>query len=298
MSVFRQILVPLDGSILSEASLAPAALLADRFDACVTLLHVIEKDAPEEVHHDRHLTTARAAQEYLEATAASAFSDRTTVRTHVHDVPVSDVALGIVEHAVIEFKADLIITCTHGRGGVRDLIIGSIAQRVVAQGRLPLLLIKPVPLAFDVKRILVPLDPDSVHDHSLEPSAVLALALPASLELLSVVPTTETQAGEEAVTSLLMPITAQAVLQLREEQAGEHLQQHVEALQERGLAASSTVVRGEPAAQILRASEGRSIDLIVLSTHRKAGLGAFWSKSVAPRVAQAAKKPVLLMPLE
>ena len=37
--------------------------------------------------------------------------------------------------------------------------------------------------------------------------------------------------------------------------------------------------------------------MMILSTHRKAGLGAFWARSVAPKVAQKTKTPLLLIPL-
>ena len=107
-----------------------------------------------------------------------------------------------------------------------------------------------------------------------------------------------TLTGEEAATSSLMPMTAAALLQLREEQVSEHLKEHVEALELRGLVASALVARGDPVAQILGAAQRGDTDLIVLSTHRKTGLEAFWSKSVAPRVAQATRKPLMLLPLE
>ncbi len=56
--MFKHILVPLDGSKLAEAALPAAVSLAETLHAPVTLLHVIEQDAPEEVHRDRHLTDA------------------------------------------------------------------------------------------------------------------------------------------------------------------------------------------------------------------------------------------------
>ncbi len=294
--MLQRILVPLDGSRLSEASLPAAAAMAGRFDSQITLLHVIERDAPDEVHHERHLTTAQEAQAYLTDVAARAFSKGTTVETHVHDVPVSDVARSIVEHAA-EIHADLIVTCTHGQSGVRDLLVGTIAQRVVALGQCPLLLIKPDHPLSEIRRILVPLDPDSEHDAGLEPAVAIAQAFRAGLELLSVVPTIGTLTGEEAATSSLMPAAATALLELREERAAEHLEQHVQSLQEQGLLAAALVARGDPASRIVETAQQIDADMIVLSTHRKTGLQAFWSKSVAPRVAQATRKPLLLVPL-
>lgn len=296
--MFSRILVPLDGSRLSEASLPAAAQFGIRFDAQIILLHVIERDAPAEVHKDRHLTDPREASAYLADVAARAFAAGTRVESHVHDIPVADVARAIVEHAATEFQADFIVTCTHGRSGVRDLLYGSIAQRIVAQGRLPLLLIKPDRPDFETKKILVPLDPNSAHDASIEPAASVASAFHAELQLLSVIPTLGTLTGEEAATTSLMPITAQAMLDLQQEESNEHLQEHQDALRQRGLIATALTARGEPAAQIVQVADHGAADLIVLSTHRKTGLGAFWSKSVAPRVAQSTKKPLLLIPLD
>lgn len=296
--MFSRILVPLDGSRLSEASLPAAAQFARRFDSRIILLHVIERDAPAEIHKERHLTDASEASGYLAEVASRAFAEGSRVETHVHDVPVTDVARAIVEHAAREFQADFIVTCTHGRSGMRDLLYGSIAQRIVAQGRLPLLLIKPAPNPFEIRKVLVPLDPDSEHDAGIETAASVAAAFDAELQLLSVIPTLGTLTGEEAATTSLMPITAQAMLDLRQEQSDQHLDEHHKALRQRGLVSTVLTARGEPAAQIVQVADRGESDLIVLSTHRKTGLGAFWSKSVAPRVAQSTRKPLLLVPLE
>ncbi len=296
--MFGRLLVPLDGSKLSEASLPAAAAFAARFDAGIVLLHVIERDAPTHVHKERHLTDASEASGYLAELAARAFAPGLRVEYHVHDEPTDDVAQAIVRHAVLEFHADLIVTCTHGRSGVRDLLFGSIAQRIVGQGKLPLLAIKPGADKFEIRRILVPLDPDSAHDAGLEPAADVAAAFQAELQLLSVIPTLATLTGAEAATTSLLPMTAQAMLEFQQEQSDEHLREHQVILEQRGLAAIIQTARGEPVAQIVQAADQAPADLIVLSTHRKTGLGAFWSKSVAPRVAQSTRKPLLLVPLE
>jgi nucleotide-binding universal stress UspA family protein len=298
MSMFRSILVPLDGSALSEASLGAARLLATKFDSTVILLHVVEEGAPPEVHQERHLTGAEEAETYLAEVAKRAFPSSIRVERHVHAEPAVDVARSIVAHATAEFQPDLIVTCTHGRSGMRDLLFGSIAQQIVAQGKTPLLLIRPDSPDFRVTGILVPLDPDSLHDDGLKPAEVLAKAFHAELVLASVVPTYATLTGEQAATSSLMPATAQALLDLTEEHALDHLHEHLEALRGRGIACSATVVRGEPAAAIVKTAEGSAFDLIILSTHGKKGLGAFWSKSVAPKIVQGTKTPLLLIPLE
>jgi nucleotide-binding universal stress UspA family protein len=61
--------------------------------------------------------------------------------------------------------------------------------------------------------------------------------------------------------------------------------------------ASVEIARGDPASVIVKTAENTSTDLIILSTHRKKGMGAFWARSVAPKVAQKTKIPLLLIPL-
>jgi len=295
--MFKNILVPLDGSRLSEASLDSAAVLAKQLKSPVMLLHVIEQDAPTEVHKEHHLTTPDEAEAYLKGVAARAFPPGVKVETHVHSAPVSAVTSSIVEHAATEFKPDLIVTCTHGSSGVRDALFGSIAQQIVTQGGIPLLLIRPGSPPFQLSKILVPLDPDSKHDDAFPLAESLADSFHAEMHLLSVVPTFSTLVGEQAATSSLMPATTQAMLDLREENARNHLQEHVKALNAKGIRAIAEVARGDPAAAIMKTAKASHDDLIILSTHRKSGIDAFWARSVAPKVAQRTKTPLLLIPL-
>ena len=59
--MFKHLLVPLDGSRLSESALPAAAQIAARMGADLTLVHIVEKHAPAEVHSDRHLVSAEEA---------------------------------------------------------------------------------------------------------------------------------------------------------------------------------------------------------------------------------------------
>jgi len=185
--MFNQILVPLDGSQLAEAALAPAAILAIRLGVPVTLLHVIERSAPQMVHRERHLTDPEEARKYLEGVSRGAFPKEASLAWHVHDAAVEHVARSIVEHAS-EFQPVLIVMCSHGQGGVRDLLYGNIAQQIIALGSAPLLLVKPGSGPFKLERMLVPLDPDSLHDVSLPVAEELARLFQAELCLISVVP--------------------------------------------------------------------------------------------------------------
>ncbi len=297
--MFENILVPLDGSNLAETALAPAASLATTLGASIMLLHVIEKNAPQEVHHDRHLTKSGEARAYLRDVAARAFPPEVKVETHVHSAEVKDVADSIVEHTG-EFNPGLVLMCAHGKSGFRDLIFGGIAQQVLAATKTPLLLLQPKtaePHPFVVRRILVPLDSESLHDGSLPYAEQLAKAYGAELYLLTVIPTLGTLTGEKAAASVLLPTTATAFLDIKEQAAKEHLRVHLVELLKTGYQAKAEIARGDPAALIVETVEKVESDLVLLSTHCKAGLDAFWAHSVAPNVARRTRIPILFIPL-
>ena len=299
--MFKNILVPLDGSKLSEAAIPVAASLAKTLNTPVTLLHIIEKDAPQEIHKDHHITQADEASAYLEELAKRAFPVDVKVDWHVHTAAVKDVTASIVVHATTEFQPDLIVMCTHGKSGVRELLFGSIAQQVVAQGKTPLLLIKPnvdSPKTFKLDRILVPLDSGPVHDDSLPLTQELAKAYGAEIYLLTVIPTFSTVAGETAAASSLLPATTSAMLEINVENAEVDLQAHLDELKQAGFRGIAEITRGDPANEIVNLAEKLNADLMVLTTHRKAGTAAFWARSVAPNVTRRARVPILLIPLE
>jgi nucleotide-binding universal stress UspA family protein len=299
--MFKNILVPLDGSKLSEAAIPVAASLAKTLHTPVTLLHIIEKDASPEIHRDHHITQADEASAYLEGRARRAFPEGAKVDWHVHTAAVKDVAAGIVEHAMTEFRPDLIVMCTHGKSGVRDLLFGSIAQQVVAHGTTPLLLIKPdtdSSNTFKLDKILVPLDSGPVHDDSLPLTQELAKAYGAEIYLLTVIPTFSTVTGETAAASSLLPATTSALLEINVENAEVDLRAHLDELKRAGFQARAEIARGDPATEIVNLSERLNADLVVLSTHRKAGAAAFWARSVAPNATRKARVPILLIPLE
>ena len=297
--MFKHILLPLDGSKLAEAALPAAVSLAQTFNAPVTLLHVIEQDAPEAVHSDRHLTEAKEAEAYLANTAGRFFPAHAKVDWHVHTAAVEDVARSIVDHSADEFQPDLIILCSHGKGGMHDLLYGNIAQQVAAASGTPVLLIKPndAPARFKLEHILVPLDNESVHDAVLPRAVELAKAYQAELNLLCVIPTFGTLSGEQAAAGNLMPATATAYLDIAEEIALEHFQGHLDAFKKAHVPSTAEIARGDPASVIAKTAEKINADLILFGTHGRAGQDAFWNRSVAAAVARRTGIPLLLIPL-
>lgn len=297
--MFKHILVPLDGSKLAEAALPAARSLVKTFKAPVTLLHIIEQDAPQEIHRDRHLTEAGEANAYLARIAKRAFPPKSKVELHVHTAPVADVARSIVDHSSDELQPDLIILCSHGNSGMHELVFGNIAQEVAAASGTPVLLIKPgnSKSPFRLKHILVPLDNESVHDQALPMAEALAKAYASELNLVCVIPTLGTLAGEQAAVSNMLPATAAAYLDIAEEIAQEHFQGHLNAFEKEHLPATAEIARGDPATVIVKTADRLAADLIIFGTHGRVGLDAFWNRSVAANVARRTGIPILLIPL-
>ena len=299
--MFKHILVPLDGSGLAESVLPAADFLGRVLRAKITLIHIVEQDASPSVHGERHLTNVEEAEPYLAEVARRAFSSEVSVEFHVHTAATSDVARGIVEHQH-ELTPDLIVMCTHGRSGVRDLVFGRIAQQVVGSGRTPVLLMRPEGAAkerpFFCRTLLAPTDGTPKHEAGLNIAFALARAISSRLHLLSAVRTLGTLAGRHATTGRFMPGTTQAVLELAQTELEAYLQRQVSRFQAQGVSVSAEVRRGDPAAVIAATAAACEADIIVLATHGKAGLEAFWAHSVAAGVLAKTRRPLLLVPVK
>ena len=197
-----RVLVPLDGSHLAEGAVPIAARLAEACAADITLLHVIEKDAPSSVHGEPHLAEEAEAETYLTGVARRRLATSGgTVDHHVHEVPVGDVARSIAAHAD-EQGSDIVVVSTHGAGDLRRGLFGSIAQRVLQICRRPVLLVRTerapeVHPPFDPATIMVALDATAASEEALPPGEqARPSALDAQLRLVMVVPTLDTVGGE------------------------------------------------------------------------------------------------------
>jgi nucleotide-binding universal stress UspA family protein len=142
----RRLLVPLDGSVLGQAALPLAVELAQATGATLTLIRaepwLIEQmvpynltaAVPDQEQLDRDV--AEAAREYL-ATVRAVVPAGVGVDTVVVRGPA---ALHLVEYAERE-AVDLVVMSTHGRGGLRRLVLGSTADHMV-RAHLPVLLVR------------------------------------------------------------------------------------------------------------------------------------------------------------
>jgi nucleotide-binding universal stress UspA family protein len=299
-AMYKHILVPIDGSEMAEAALPAAAFLAEKLDARITLMHVIEKNAPSEVHGQRHLHSAPEAAAYLEEMARRYFPQHISVNCHVHTAEVDDVVASIVAHAD-ELSHDLVVMCSHGRGAALHLFLGSIAQSVISLDSRPVLITHPTEAGmaptFSCRHILVPLDGGYEHAQALPVSKSLARACAATLHLVTVIPNLATLSGDDAMASRVLPGTTSRLLEFSTQDAERYLHPLAEQLTADGFEASAHVMRGDPAKVIMDAAIKAQIDLIVLATHGKSGMDAFWAGSVTHKICSQSKVPLLLIPV-
>jgi nucleotide-binding universal stress UspA family protein len=294
--MFQRILIPLDGSSMAECALPVAAAFAERCGASLVLFHVVEKGASASVHGERHLQTQDEAQAYLDELSKQYSQRGLAIDNHVHEETEIDVPDNIIQHAV-ELEIDLVVMSAHGRSGLRDRFIGSIAQQVIQRGMIPVLFVRPemdfTQVKFPPERILVPLDGEGQHEQSLPAAQTLAESCGAVISLATVVPTPGTLSSERAGTGMLLPISTAAVLDLAERGAVDYLRDVVKKLIKQGIKANGQVLRGDTATMVLEVAE--KADLIIMATHGRTNWDAFWEESVTPKVMARTKIPILLV---
>jgi nucleotide-binding universal stress UspA family protein len=155
-----QILVPLDGSPLAEEALHPAVALARAWNAELALLQVVRPillsanptlPLPSPSAFDEDLTTMRRTQ-------AQDYIDDIVEELHEQGIRATGAAsLGwyaadsILQAARPERVAAIVIA-THGRGGLRRLALGSVADKLVRGADVPVLVYRPAGRAAAKKR--------------------------------------------------------------------------------------------------------------------------------------------------
>lgn len=296
--MYTRVLVPLDGSRLAEAVLPIVIRLATAYGATAVLLHIIERAAPATVHGERHLTAADEAALYLRQVADRLERQGVAVECHIHEVPEGDVARSIASHTA-ELRADLIVLCTHGRGGVRELLFGVIAQQALRQGVTPVLLARPAEdgsaPAFAPDRVLVPLDATRAAEAALAPATDLARRLRATLHLVMVVATQGTARGDALPAATMLPSATQAALDLQQRDAQAYLDQLAASLRAPHLPVTTEVRRGDVTASLAAEAAEPGVGLVVVATHGRGGLQAIWAGSVTAALLGRTRNPILLL---
>jgi nucleotide-binding universal stress UspA family protein len=282
--MYTKILVPLDGSRLAEQILPYAGFIAERFAIPVELLRI----------DDSGDLTRSKADEYLKEIGNWAFP--ANVEFH-RRLEIANPTEAILRHAADD-RGILIAMATHGLSGIRGWTMGSVAYKVVHATKNPVLLIRPTEegdpgIAVKLDNLLVPLDGSGLADRILPHVITLAkkLELEVSLIRAYTVPPDNYIVGD----GLYMDALARHRDAFKQE-INEYLAGKSEEIRAAGVSRVSPIAsHGDAAGEIIDCARNTQNSLIAMSTHGRSGIGRWLMGSVAERVLQYARNPVLLI---
>ncbi len=148
--MYQTILVPIDASDTARRGLSEAIALAQRLGSALHILHVLD-------YHmlfldmsgmaclpDGTKVMREAGEQVLREAQALAAAAGVASEVALAEQVAPVVADAIIDEAV-RCKADLIVMGTHGRRGVRHMVMGSDAEGVVRRATVPVLLVRADP---------------------------------------------------------------------------------------------------------------------------------------------------------
>jgi nucleotide-binding universal stress UspA family protein len=285
----ERILIPLDGSALAERALPYAVGLASTLSAKLILMHgMVPPTIPRAPSFDVGLFARqlRAGKTAMPAAAVAGLD----IDAVTQDIFAEKVAEGIRE-AIVDQRADLVVMSTHGYGGLGRMLFGSVADQVLCESPVPVVLI---PTASEHTwpdsgslRILVSLDGSRFAEEVLEPVTQLATALQAELVLIAATGPLEHSFAESAAATHAGFDSA-----LRETR--EYLDGVAAQLRTSGLSVTVDAETGRAGVVIDGVTRRRHIDMVAMATHGRSGLARMALGSVATEVLQHSTVPVLL----
>jgi len=145
--MYSRILLPVDGSNPSQLALNEAIRLAGSLSSAIRLVHVIDvwslvtSEATGAVYDTLFAIARREGETLLRDCAHKVQSAGIPVDTVLVDQPDAQVGECVV-HRARDYHAELIICGTHGRRGLRRLLVGSDAEYVVRHSPVPVLLVR------------------------------------------------------------------------------------------------------------------------------------------------------------
>jgi nucleotide-binding universal stress UspA family protein len=314
-----KLLVPLDGSPLSEQSLPYVRMLGTIFPTQLHLLRVVDQ---------REIANLARLEAVMYYSAGDTMEDARSQERPAHDSLISDaqiyldtkatlmepmarhvtasVSEGMPEDAIATVAdaqhCDMIVMVTHGYGGLRRWAMGSVTWRVINHTMRPVLMIRgqaepPEAEKTDVpRRIMVPLDGTHDGERALEMAAKMARASKAEILLVHVVePMTPILPFDTTVPSYIGSSGGELNDELRE-RAYLYLEDVADRFRrEHDLKVSTSIPVGHVAEELVDETDRKRIDMIVMATHGSTGMRRLLG-STAEKVIQAVQVPLLAIP--
>jgi len=289
--MFKKILIPLDGSKLSEVVIPYAEALAKLFDSEVTLLFVCETPGCQQ--HYEH-------QVYIEKTAGQMTKNigDEGAKTPVKPVLlVGNPALEIVNYAT-ENDIRLVVMSTHGRSGIMSWAMGSTADRVIDRIDTPALLIRantPSPEADReelFRRILLPLDGSEAGEAALPHIKELTGKVASEVILFQVA--TEGK-HVHTVGGLNYVRFERHILDSIKAKGAEYLNRVASRLEGTQAKVRCELKTGDTAKEIIDFADEIDASLVAMSTHGHSGIERWAFGSIAHRVLHHGHTHLLLV---
>ena len=293
----RRILFPTDFSECAEGAFTHAAYLAQRTGAELHVLHVAEPDvtAPADWTDALRITPEDIAADLDVPVPASPKKEQKPGEP----VPIIDAEVRAPKAApailryVEEHEIDLVVMGTHGRRGVRRMLVGSVAEEVVRLAPCPVFTVgrrESCEGGWAIRRIVAPVDFSGHARLAARHAAALAATYGASLDLLHVV-------DDRALPVVEVPflgnfsVSAEEVRQRAQETLegfAVELEAEVPGVGEVGAFARF----GHPAGDIVAFAEDQQADLLVMGSHGRTGMERLLMGSVVELVVRLAPCPV------
>jgi nucleotide-binding universal stress UspA family protein len=195
---------------------------------------------------------------------------------------------------------DIVAMATHGQAGLRRLLMGSVAEQVLRDLTIPVLLMRPSDRTEDPAltrpaqhrlTALVPLDGSPTAEQALDCAIDLASNIDARLVLAAVEPVSGDINLAEAGVAPYWELAEHesAIVRLNA-----YLKQTATRLRQLDLDVETRLAEGSAADEILRISAAEHADIIIMTTRGRSGVERLLLGSVAAKVLQNADVPVLL----
>jgi nucleotide-binding universal stress UspA family protein len=275
--MLQKILVPSDGSSLSECALPLAKAVASAQGAEVVFAQVVELPRWTGAEPDGYVS-ADVYDEIISALedearrnldSLAALAQQAGIRTSsVLRQGSPSIALLDIE---TEQHPDLVVMGSHGRTGLARFTLGSVADRLVREGTAPVLVVRSFGAeATRLQRALVPLDGSDVAEEALQITRELAGKPLRAILLVRAVATPTEQSA-----------------------ATDYLERTAQKMRDSGLQVDTAVRVSEPATAI--EASAPSVDLVIMATHGRGGIDRMRHGSVAERATRHLGVPVLLV---